>query len=240
MNPQPDYASLTRADPNPVKRWLQARRLHDAVRMLGALSPVRIVDYGAGDGQLVHLLRQRLPDSEIICFEPSAQLFAQAQAHTAGLSGVKLTDDIAAVPDACADAIFCLEVFEHLPPQETQDAIAQMHRLLKTDGVLIVGVPVEIGAAALVKGGFRRLRRRDFDTDAARVVRAAVGQTDFARHKVEFAPGLSYFPHHLGFDHRRLERVLSERFRLRRRRSSPLGWLPVTCNSELNLLLTKT
>ncbi|MFT3997406.1 MAG: class I SAM-dependent methyltransferase [Asticcacaulis sp.] len=239
MSLQPDYASITRRDPNPVKRWLQNRRLTDALSLLGGRRPAVSIDYGAGDGELARLLRQAVPEGEVICFEPSVQLLAQAQAHVGGLAGVKLTAEVAGLPDACADAIFCLEVFEHLPPEETEAALAQMARLLKADGVLIIGVPVETGPVARVKGWFRGLRRDDFDTDEGRITQAARGQIAFERFRVDFEGGGGYYPHHLGFDHRVLLKALDARFIRKTSHPGPFPVLPVEWNSELTLLLTK-
>ncbi|BEV11200.1 class I SAM-dependent methyltransferase [Asticcacaulis sp. DW145] len=239
MSLQPDYASITRDDPNAFKRFLQHKRLNDALGLLKARRPALSIDYGAGDGELARLLRLMCPAGEVVCFEPSAQLRAQAVAHIGALSGISLKADVMNVADGCADAIFCLEVFEHLPPQETTEAIDHMHRLLKPDGVLIVGVPVETGPVARLKGWCRRRRRVDFDTDAQRIAQAARGDIRFERLRVDFEGGGGYYPHHLGFDYRDLLRRLATRFVIETRRSSPLALLPPEWNSELNLLLRK-
>ncbi|ADU13527.1 class I SAM-dependent methyltransferase [Asticcacaulis excentricus] len=239
MTPQPDYASITRADPNPFKRYLQRKRFDDAIALLRGRRPALSIDYGAGDGELARKLCQACPDGEVICFEPSAQLRAQAEAHVGALSGVTVVAGIEGIPAARADAIFCLEVFEHLPPEETEAALAQMHRLLKPDGVLIVGVPVETGPVSWVKGWFRGRRRADFDTDRDRIAQAARGDIRFERERVDFEGGGGYYPHHLGFDYRDLLARVKAHFVIETRRSSPLALLPPEWNSELNLLLRK-
>ena len=43
------YADLTRRDANPVKRWLQSRRLEDALRLIPSDAQT-VVDFGGGDG----------------------------------------------------------------------------------------------------------------------------------------------------------------------------------------------
>lgn len=55
--------------------------------------------------------------------------------------------------------VFCLEVFEHLPSEETTDALRQIYDLLRPDGKLIIGVPVEVGVPALYKVIFRMSRK---------------------------------------------------------------------------------
>lgn len=236
----PDYATLTRDDPNPLKRFLQGKRLRDAVGLLGRWVPRDVVDYGAGDGELARVLRHRYPDVSIAAFEPTPALFAQAEANLRDLSAVRLVAEAAHIPSASADAIFCLEVFEHLPPLETATALDHITRILKPDGVLIIGVPIEIGLAARFKGAFRRLRRNgDFDTDRARIAEAAKGHITFERFKAEIAPGLAYYPHHLGFDYRNLLKDLEARFVIDRIWPSPFLLLPPELNSELTLRVFK-
>jgi SAM-dependent methyltransferase len=144
------------------------------------------------------------------------------------------------VKTGSVDAVFCLEVFEHLPEAETKTSIDHMVRVLKEDGVLIIGVPIEIGFVAYVKGWFRTQRRKGgFDTHSDYIAQAAGKMITFEREKVEISDGQSYYPHHLGFDYRELIETLSKSFRLKSMRSSPMPWLPCEFNSELNLYLTK-
>ncbi|ESQ79779.1 bifunctional 2-polyprenyl-6-hydroxyphenol methylase/3-demethylubiquinol 3-O-methyltransferase UbiG [Asticcacaulis sp. YBE204] len=234
-----DYAALTRNDPNPVKRYLQARRLKDALDLLGHRHGRQFVDYGAGDGELVRHLKHRRPEAVTICFEPWSLLSHACRHNIEDLSATTLVETADDVPDGFADAIFCLEVFEHLPAEEIETALHHIARILKHDGVLIVGVPVETGPVARLKGWFRGLRRNDFDTDPDRIAQAARGDIRFERFRMDLGNGGGYYPHHLGFDYRDLLRAVDSRFVVRKRQSSPFGWLPPEVNSELNLLLTK-
>lgn len=235
-----DYAALTRNDPHPFKRYLQARRLQDALDLLGDRHGAHFVDYGAGDGELIRQLKRRRPDAVSICFEPSPVLFYPCLNNIEGLTSTGLVGKAEDVPDGFADVVFCLEVFEHLPPKEMETAIEHMWRMLQPEGLLIVGVPVEIGPVAWLKGAFRRRRRRmDFDADWGRIAQAARGDIRFERHLQPISEGLDYYPHHLGFDYRDLLRRLQTRFVIETRRSSPLAVLPPEWNSELNLLLRK-
>ncbi|WAC49719.1 class I SAM-dependent methyltransferase [Asticcacaulis sp. SL142] len=239
MNVQPSYADLTRYDPNPFKRWLQNGRFRDAIRLLNPQDQMRIVDYGAGDGELVVRLKSHLPNAEFICFEPGHSLYVQAQMHLMGRDRVRLTAVSADIHDGWADAVFCLEVFEHLPLDETVAALKEIHRILKPGGELIIGVPVETGPIALVKGLFRSQRRKDFDTDWSRIWRAVLGDVGFERHRVWMTPEMSYYPHHLGFDHRVMIEAASPWFQVVTTRPSPLGLLPVGLNTELNIRLIR-
>jgi SAM-dependent methyltransferase len=104
-----------------------------------------------------------------------------------------------------ADVVFCTEVFEHLPEAETERAIWEIDRVLKVGGRLVVGVPVEIGLPALLKGLFRRARRPDaYDGDWSRIWKAALGRPATDRPLERLGDHLRYHSFHLGFDYRLL------------------------------------
>jgi hypothetical protein len=84
-------------------------------------------------------------------------------------------------------------VFEHLPQEETLTAITDIRRLLKPEGVVVIGVPHEIFIPALIKGIFRMSRRYgDFDAKAENILAATLGRPPRSRPTSEISPGLSY------------------------------------------------
>jgi SAM-dependent methyltransferase len=236
----PTYADLTRADPNPLKRALQRRRLSDALRLARGLTPALVVDYGGGDGALLQAAGASWPAARLVCFEPAPQLADQARALLSATPAAQVVETEAALQSGAADLVFCTEVFEHLPPGETAAAIDEIARILKPGGRAIVGVPVEVGPPALPKGLFRAARRPDdFDGRLQNVLRAAAGRAPGPRPLAEISAGRAYYPHHAGFDHRPLLQALDDRFDLERRAGSPFPSLPAWLNSELYLRLRK-
>ncbi|MEO6338485.1 MAG: class I SAM-dependent methyltransferase [Caulobacteraceae bacterium] len=234
------YAALTRADPNPLKRWLQRRRLRDALGAIRAPTPAVVVDYGGGDGELLRLAAQIWPDARLICFEPVASLAEEARINLAGLGAAEVVCAEADLPAGVADVVFCTEVFEHLPAPETDAALAEIHRVLTPGGRLVVGVPMELWGPALAKGLFRMARRPgSFDGRVRHILAAAGGQAPAPRPEVEISPGRAYFPHHLGFDHRRLLTAMRGRFDVERVWGSPAAAAPPWLNSEVYVLARK-
>jgi SAM-dependent methyltransferase len=228
------YARLTRNDPNPMKRWLQRRRLDDALKAAEPAEPLCVVDYGGGDGALTAMAAERWPDAELICFEPAPQLAAEARVLLAGVEQAEVLQSTAEIPGGAADLVLCTEVFEHLPPAQTEAALAEIDRLLMPGGRLVIGVPVEIGPPALLKGLFRMVRRPGaFDARPGHILGAAMGRPPGPREEAEIAPGLPYFPHHAGFDHRALYVALAQRFGLEAVAGSPFPRLPLALASEV-------
>lgn len=236
------YAELTVDDPNLIKRWLQQRRLADALSAYEEMTfgqNLRILDFGAGDGELARrLVESGAKDVEV--YEPSPALLEEAKKNLRDYPQVACRDAIGAAVENSYDLIFCLEVFEHLPPAETDAALALISRLLADSGAAVIGVPHEIHAAALAKGLFRMARRfGDFDARPRNVLAAAFGVPPASRPVAEIASGLRYHFHHLGFDHRRLKAKLTHYFHLDRQWFSPVPLFRGVLNSEVYFLVRK-
>jgi SAM-dependent methyltransferase len=183
---------------------------------------------------------ERWPDAELICFEPAPRLAAEARALLADVEQADVVEASSEIPDGSADLVLCTEVFEHLPPAETARALDEIARILAPGGRLVVGVPVEVGPPALLKGLFRMARRPGaFDARPGNVVKAAMGRAPEPRPQEEIAPGLPYFPHHLGFDHRRLYGEIAARFGLEAVTGSPWPRLPLSLASEVYFTAVK-
>jgi hypothetical protein len=71
------------------------------------------------------------------------------------------------------------------------------------------------------------------------VLAATLGVPPENRPVQEIAPGLAYYPHHTGFDFRRLRSQLAERFDVEDAVCSPVPWLVAWCNSEIVFLARK-
>ncbi len=222
------YADITFADRNRVKRWLQRRRLDCAValcrRHAGAVATAW--DFGAGNGELCKRLAAAHPLARIICHEPAPQLLAQARDNLAGVPGIEFSSVAPGRHAGTVDVVFCLEVFEHLPPPETAQALQAIGDLLRPGGLLVVGVPVEVGVPALYKGLFRMARRWGaFDAHPANILSAFAGRPPRSRPVSQIADGLRFHFAHMGFDHRAFRHVLGQAFAVRTVRASPFAWL---------------
>ncbi len=218
------YAEITFNDKNPVKRWLQRQRLVSAIKLCGRslYLPEAICDYGAGNGELCKLLAARYQNAKITCYEPMPQLLSEAKENLSATPNVEFCQDIRNVLPDTLDAVLCLEVFEHLPPSETRDALQTISEILKPEGILVIGVPVEIGIPALYKGVFRMFRRYNaYDANIKNVALAFLGRPPKDRPVSEIAPGLEFHHEHMGFHFRDFKQVLGNYFQLLQVSASP-------------------
>ena len=237
------YADMTVNDPSRVKRWIQRRRFRDALQVLrdrNSTGSLDVLDFGGGDGELLSQCLAVYPELRASLYEPTAALRRDAELKLRHHKGARIVGDLKALQGRQFDVIFCLEVFEHLPQVETDDALAAIYGLAKPGGHVVIGVPHELFLPALAKGLFRMTRRfGSFDARPLNVARAAIGRPPKARPTKEIAPGFSYYRHHVGFDHRQLERALKRRFEIVSRWFSPARALGQVLNSEVYYLLRR-
>ena len=237
------YADQTVNDPNVVKRWLQHQRLHDALQVLRDAHPkglFDVLDFGGGDGELLHRCLAAYPQVRACLYEPTPALRREAEVRLRKFEKVRIVGDLKELDGRRFDLIFSLEVFEHLPEKETDDALAAIHDLTKPGGRVVIGVPHEVFLPALVKGVFRMVRRPGgFDARPSNILRAVAGRRPASRPRKEITPGFSYYRHHVGFDHRELERALERRFEIVSRWFSPAKFLGKVFNSEVYYLLRR-
>lgn len=217
------YSDYTFQDKNPVKRWLQQRRMVSATRLgQQTRQPAVICDYGAGNGELCKQLAEQIPEAKFICYEPSPAFFEEAKENLKTVPHTEFFQDINQVPRGTVDLLFCLEVFEHLPEKETHDALQTISGLLKPGGEVVIGVPVEVGIPALYKGIFRMTRRFGaYDANPKNVFLSFIGSPPQDRPHGEIEPGFGYHFPHTGFDYREFSKTLAGYFDLKKVSTSP-------------------
>lgn len=234
------YADFTINDPNPVKRWLQNRRLDDALvplRYHDVQSSVLTLDFGGGDAELSRRFLKRFPHGSAVCYEPSANIRAEAMAASAS-TRVQVVGDLAELAGRRFDVVTCCEVFEHLPPAQTTVALQQIKSLLTVSGVLVIGVPNEIHLVGLLKGLFRMTRRFGaYDARWDTVISATLGRPK-ANRPVDAIEGAPFIYPHTGFDFRALKRKVCEMgYQVTGTYGSPFRIGPSFMNSEIYLVL---
>jgi len=234
------YADITINDPSPLKRMLQRNRFIDAIALYPLeLKPVVVSDFGGGDGELCLRLRSILSKTKIMCYEPSQSMFSEAVEKIAR-KNVVLLNRIAEIETDSIDVVYCMEVLEHLPDQEVEKAINDIYSIMKLGGIAIVGVPNEIYLAALYKGLFRMRRRfGEFDASPLNILKCVFGVPPPNRPLGEISPNIPYHFYHLGFDHRKLEKLLSRKFEVLLRKLSPFKFRGVWGCPEIYYMLRK-
>ncbi len=132
-----------------LRRWLPSSSSDQSGRML---------DIGCGTGNLLKELQDSLPGWT--CDGIDISPHAVAYCRDRGISGV-MVGDLYTIPhaDETFDAVLCLDVLEHV--EDDQRALAEMRRVLKPGGLLILFVPAFMsmwGDHDVVAHHYRRYR----------------------------------------------------------------------------------
>jgi len=132
-----DYISHTDGKRSLFEKLYHAvkqKALRDKVKLVQQYDPNRgsLLDIGAGTGDF--LVAAKNAGWQITGVEPSPKARAIATNK-----GIVFADDLAAISTHSKDVITMWHVLEHVPDIETH--IAELKRILKPEGVLIIAVP---------------------------------------------------------------------------------------------------
>jgi glycosyltransferase involved in cell wall biosynthesis/SAM-dependent methyltransferase len=132
----------------------------------------KIIDFGAGTGTFAVAFNRA--GNELVGVEPDA-----GQRRYLDERGIVSMPDIAAIPDGWADAIYTLNVLEHI--EDDRAALSALRAKLRPGGKLFIYVPafpLLYSAMDRKVGHFRRYRRNDLQEK----LRAAGFENRHARH----------------------------------------------------------
>jgi len=116
------------------------------IRSLVANNSTRVLDFGAGSGQLVAQLRTMGLQADGLEFS------AEARRYCENVRGFGLLADLREVKDAQYDFVSMIEVIEHLT--ELQSTLSELHRVLAPGGTLLVTTPNLEGYRARMEKGY--------------------------------------------------------------------------------------
>ena len=144
-----------------LMNWVHAAHLREALANAPLGPGIYLLDAGCSDGEL--LVRAGGRYAFAVGSDHNFQALRTLQSRLESGHAAALQGDLRCLPfrDQSFDIVCCLETLEHVEGEEA--AIAELKRVLKEEGTLIVSVPIEIGFTVLVKqsaakiffGGYR-------------------------------------------------------------------------------------
>ena len=218
MSREVSYAKQTLESPNPITRFAHQSRYRISLDLADRLLPKGglMVDFGAGEGTLLHKFGQRRADARLLAIEPFMTIRYPEVRQLAKLGDAEA---------GSVDVVGSFEVLEHVSDADLEQFLVDAKRALNADGRLLITVPIMYGLALPVKELSRMvLHRRLSDTGPIEMVRATLGLP------IE-RPTLRG-PTHKGFDFRWLEQQIAKHFTILERGFSPFQMLPWMVNSQ--------
>ena len=109
------------------------------VREAGAPLDGQYLDFGSGIGGSVPPFRRHMDQARLVCADVSSESLAQAEAaHGDAASYLRMDDGRLPLADRSVDGAFACCVFHHIEPAEHLLALAEVRRVLKPGGLLMV------------------------------------------------------------------------------------------------------
>lgn len=220
----PSYARQTLESPNPIARFAHRTRHGFALAMVSDALPKggTAVDFGAGPGTFVKLLRAERPDAQVVGYEPFM-----------GTGSEHVVRDRSLLPRR-ADVITALEVCEHLSPESIQEFVDFMKATLSDNGTAIVSVPIMVGPILLLKNlNFVLFKKPPYKYSFRELVSGV-----FYKPVSRFVNQQGMYTHK-GFDWRNLRAILNQNFIITKETYSPFPWLYHGLNSQWFVALKK-
>ena len=226
-----DYSEQTYASPYAIVRHAHQARLSVVVDYLLSKQPRRILDYGAGDGQMiVEAISRGLRPESIVAYEPVQQfvdmLRVKLEDHDLN-SAVEVVTERSQLDTQEFDCIACMEVLEHMPLNERESFYALCEDTLSSEGVAMVAVPVEFGPTLLIKNlGRTLLKGRAPEYSARELLKLSLGSKFYDPERFDPSNDATWIQDHRGFDYRLLRDEMGYRFTIEQQVPTPITWVP--------------
>ncbi|MFA5371203.1 MAG: class I SAM-dependent methyltransferase [Sideroxydans sp.] len=118
------------------------------------VSGARVLDYGAGSGELVEYLRENGVDATGLEFSDNARQFCRLN------RGFDLLADLSEIPDGHFQVVSMVEVVEHLT--DLPASLNELRRVMAPGASILVTTPNRKGLRARLQKGFWREAQKKF------------------------------------------------------------------------------
>jgi len=137
----PDHMDKLYHDPNWLIRFGHQKRLKEIIKLLPDGKNLKILDAGCGEGHLLSLIKNKLPGAQLFGVDVTAIALLSAQKRIP--EGNFINNDICRLSfqDNFFEVVICSEVLEHI--YQYQQALSELKRVLKPNGLLIITFPHE-------------------------------------------------------------------------------------------------
>ena len=250
---QGHYARKQLFSRNAIVAWSHRRRFALARELAAAGAGGALLDYGCGDGTFIALAHDLF--RETTGTDVDVEQLRDCGRRLSSAPDVRFASlDELRRPDFAGyfDAVVCMEVLEHCPSDVQPHVLADLARFVRSHGVVIISVPIEIGPTLALKQAVRagaaatglveyENRERYRIAEFMRMLLARSTSQIERRATITInAHGDSVRYHgHKGFNWRMLAPVIESTFVIERRLYSPVPFTGPWLNSQVWFICRK-
>lgn len=124
-----------------------ARIAADLAQAIGRVPGRRVLDFGCGDALAAPALAEAT-GAELLLYDAAPAVRRRLASRFAGATGIVVLDEAGwnALRPASVDTIVMVSVAQYMATEDLARLLGRMHRLLRPDGVVIVGDLIPPGA----------------------------------------------------------------------------------------------
>jgi 2-polyprenyl-3-methyl-5-hydroxy-6-metoxy-1,4-benzoquinol methylase len=225
--------------------WSHRTRFHIGLRLAQQFAGKRLLDYGCGDGTFLAMLMkdQSYAPGRAVGVEVHQSTVDDCRSRFGSVPKLDFicVDELSgAAHRASYDAVFCMEVLEHVVGLEP--ILDRLEATLAPSGRLVVSVPVETGLPLLIKQAARRAagwrglgdyKHTTSYTFGEYLKSVFPGPKQHITRTVYESDGGSPFHDHKGFNWQLMKEILGRRFRIENVVSSPIVSFPPQLASQV-------
>jgi 2-polyprenyl-3-methyl-5-hydroxy-6-metoxy-1,4-benzoquinol methylase len=230
------YSKLTIENDAAIKRFSHTRRFKIALDMLKLEFGESVLDYGTGDGYFLISLKNKNSKAKAFGYEPVSEMFDNLLANLRDsnyLDEVQVFQSLDSLLDMHFEKITCFEVLEHLDRNLQKNALQNMKKMLRQDGLLLISIPIEVGFSSLIKNVLRIILGQEHD---ARNLTNIIKSFLCIHIERESSP---YISSHIGFYFHDLEKIfLEEGLLIKQIVYSPFKYWGSIVNSQIFYILS--
>ena len=220
------YSKITINNNNFIKKFSHLQRFIICNEIVKKYQFKNLLDYGAGNGQLIKLLSK---DYKFFfhLYEPDKKQILEIKKNLQGIKK-KIMHNPKKLKKRYYDIICVNEVFEHLNPKGISDTIKILKRIIRKKGLIIISVPIEVGLGGFLKNIVRILINETHANTNFLNIMKSLFFLKITR------PNLKYNPSHIGFNHIKFIQILKKNnFNIKEIRYSPFEKLYGFINSQI-------
>ena len=226
------YSEQITKSPSLIKRFSHNKRFDIALDLLSITQDDDILDYGTGDGFMLRKLLSKNPRSVVGYerFHDTKDL--NDILNSTACSNVKIINDMRSIKDRLFDKVYCLEVLEHVTEENQIFILKEIKSILKSNGVVIISVPIEVGISGMIKFILRFFLRQSHQNSSLKNAIKSLFGIKINRGEDE------YICTHVGFDYRDLEKTITGAgYKVKEKSFSPFRSLKWFINSQVFFVL---